>query len=205
MTRPAPRALLLDLAGVLALFDKDGRIRRLGVAAGLSPDEVRARLYDSGLVADADAGKLTAEQMRGELHRRLRLSVDVVDELWLSAFTPDPDALAALAHVDPAVPRGMLTNNDALLAELVPRRFPELVRGMDPVAFAGSLGVTKPDPDAYLRAIAGWSVEPHDVLFLDDSAINVDGARAAGLRAAQVAGADALAVALRDAGLAARP
>lgn len=201
MTRPAPRALLLDLAGVLSFFDKEGRLRRMAAAADLPEEEVTARIYGSGLVADADAGRLTADEMRTQLQRRLHLPGDVVDELWLSAVAPDPAALAALAHVDPALPRGLLTNNDALLADLLPRRYPELVAGMDPVAFAGVLGVTKPDPAAYLRPLAAWPVEPADVLFLDDSADNVDGARAAGLRAEQVAGAEELAAALRASGL----
>ncbi len=201
MTSP-PRGLLLDLAGVLAYFDKDGRIARLATAAGLSAAEVGARLYDSGLIEAGDAGELGAAELRAELIGRLGLPEDVdVDALWTSAFTPDPAAVAVLAHLDPALPRGVLTNNDALLAELLPRRFPELFAGMDPIAFAGALGVAKPDSAAYLRAIEHWSVDPGEVLFVDDSESNVDGARAAGLRAELAAGADELAAVLADTGL----
>ena len=201
MTSP-PRGLLLDLAGVLADFDRDGRIARLAAAAGLSAAEVSARLYDSGLVDAADAGELNAAQLRAELIGRLGLpDAADVDALWASAFTPDPAALAVLARLDPALPRGVLTNNDALLAELLPRRFPDLFAGMDPIAFAGALGVAKPDPAAYLRAIKHWPVDPGEVLFVDDSAANVDGARAAGLRAAPATGADELAAVLADTGL----
>lgn len=197
-----PQGLLLDLAGVLADFDKNGRITRLAAASGLPAQEVAARLYDSGLVEAADAGELSAAQVRDELIRRLVLPDDVdVDALWSSAFTPDDAALAVLARLDPALPQGVLTNNDALLAQVLPRRLPELFAGMDPIAFAGALGVAKPRPEAYLRTIDHWRLRPDQVLFVDDSAANVDGARAAGLRAEAAVGADQLAAVLTAAGL----
>jgi glucose-1-phosphatase len=197
-----PRALLLDLAGVLADFDRDSRIDRLAAAAGLSSGEVATRLYDSGLVAAADAGELGAAAFRAELVGRLGLPDDAdLDELWTSAFTPYPGAVALLERLDPALPRGLLTNNDALLATLLPRRFPGLFARMDPIAFAGALGVAKPDAAAYLHAIESWAVDPGEVLFVDDSEQNVDGARAAGLRAERAAGVDELTAVLVSAGL----
>ena len=197
-----PRALLLDLAGVLADFDRDGRTARLAAAAGLIPDEVDARLYDSGLVPAADAGEVSAGEFRTELRGRLGLPDDeTAERLWASAFTPDPGALAVLAELDPGLPRGVLTNNDALLAQVLPRLLPEVFAGMDPIAFAGALGAAKPDAEAYLRAVAPWGLAAADVLFVDDSVANVDGARAAGLRAEQATGAEELAAVLTTAGL----
>jgi HAD superfamily hydrolase (TIGR01509 family) len=198
----APRALLLDFAGVLADFDRDGRTARLASAAGLTPDEVDAHLYDSGLVPAADGGEVTAEEFRTELRERLGLPDDeTAERLWASAFTPDPAALAVLVELDPGLPRGVLSNNDALLAQVLPRLLPEVFAGMDPIAFAGALGAAKPDAEAYLRAVAPWGVDPADVLFVDDSVANVDGARAAGLQAEQAAGAEELAAVLAGAGL----
>jgi HAD superfamily hydrolase (TIGR01509 family) len=197
-----PRALLLDLAGVLADFDRDGRTARLAEVAGVSAEEVDARLYDSGLVPAADAGEVSAEEFRAELRTRLGLPDDETTErLWASAFTPDPAALAVLADLDPGLPRGVLTNNDALLGRVLPRLLPEVFAGMDPIAFAGALGAAKPDAEAYLCAVAPWGVNAADVLFIDDSEANVDGARAAGLRAEQAAGADELAAVLAAARL----
>ena len=203
----SPRALLLDVAGVLAHFDRAGRTARLAEAAGLTPQEVTDRLYGSGLIAAADAGRVSKDELRTELRTRLALPDDeTVERLWASAFTPDPEALAVLARLDAELPRGVLTNNDALLAEVLPRRLPEVFAGMDPIAFAGALGVPKPEATAYLRAIAPWGGAPRgvtagEVLFVDDSATNVAGARAAGLRGELAAGADELAAVLTAAGL----
>jgi putative hydrolase of the HAD superfamily len=168
----------------------------------VTPAEVDTRLYDSGLVAAADAGEVAAAEFRSELRRRLGLPDDATTErLWASAFTPDPAALAVLSGLDPGLPRGVLSNNDALLAQVLPRLLPEVFAGMDPIAFAGALGAAKPDAAAYLRAVAPWGLGPDDVLFVDDSATNVDGARAAGLRAERAAGAKELADVLTAAGL----
>ena len=45
------------------------------------------------------------------------------------------------------------------------------------------IGARKPDPDAFLLVCKKMSTHPKDVLFIDDSAANVEGARAAGIDA----------------------
>jgi putative hydrolase of the HAD superfamily len=47
------------------------------------------------------------------------------------------------------------------------------------------LGVTKPDPGFFAAAARRVGAEPSTILFIDDSARNVEGARAAGLAAEQ--------------------
>lgn len=46
-----------------------------------------------------------------------------------------------------------------------------------------TLGVHKPEPQAFLLAAGALGVAPQEVLFIDDKAENVDGARAVGMRA----------------------
>ena len=116
MTRPVPRALLLDLAGVLSFFDKEGRLRRMAAAADLPEEEVTARIYGSGLVADADAGRLTADEMRTQLQGRLDLPAIV-------AAYADPGVRLHLLS-NPHNPTGVVHTADELrtLAEAAAAR-----------------------------------------------------------------------------------
>ena len=53
----------------------------------------------------------------------------------------------------------------------------------DVSCYSYELGVAKPDPEFFVRATERIGADPGRVLFVDDNASNVDGARAAGLHA----------------------
>jgi putative hydrolase of the HAD superfamily len=75
-----------------------------------------------------------------------------------------------------------------LLADTVPHALPTLFPAFaDRVLCSGALGVAKPSPDAYHRAVERLGHAPQRTLFLDDNFANVEGAREAGLFAEHVA------------------
>jgi HAD superfamily hydrolase (TIGR01509 family) len=63
------------------------------------------------------------------------------------------------------------------------------------------LGAVKPDAEIYERVIQRLPTTPDRVLFIDDNAINVEGARASGLRSEQVRGVAEARAALSSYGL----
>jgi putative hydrolase of the HAD superfamily len=70
------------------------------------------------------------------------------------------------------------------------------------VAFSSCyLGLRKPEPAIYLRALDILGSKPERVLFIDDRQENVAGGLAAGMKAIQFTGADALRAALEDLGV----
>lgn len=70
------------------------------------------------------------------------------------------------------------------------------------VAFSSCyMGLRKPDPAIYLRALDILGRLPERVLFIDDRQENVAGGLAAGMKAIQFTGADALRAALEDLGV----
>jgi putative hydrolase of the HAD superfamily len=70
------------------------------------------------------------------------------------------------------------------------------------VAFSSCyVGLRKPEPAIYLRALDILGCLPERVLFIDDRQENVDGGSAAGMKAIQFTGADALRAALEELGV----
>ncbi len=63
------------------------------------------------------------------------------------------------------------------------------------------LGHCKPDVEAFQAVVRALGVPAHEIVFLDDNLVNVEGARNAGLRAEQVDGVGGACVALRAAGI----
>jgi putative hydrolase of the HAD superfamily len=76
----------------------------------------------------------------------------------------------------------VLSNNSALMAEHWPTIVPPLAPLFHGRMFcSGQLRAAKPSPAAYLRCLDGLAVTPGATLFVDDSAVNVAGARQVGL------------------------
>src|SRR5690606_27324266 len=52
---------------------------------------------------------------------------------------------------------------------------------VDTVVLSGDEGVAKPEPDSYLRVARRLDLDPGECVFVDDLAVNVRGAAAAGM------------------------
>jgi putative hydrolase of the HAD superfamily len=77
---------------------------------------------------------------------------------------------------------GLLSNLPSPLAHAL-RAAPGFLDHFDQVTFSCELGVIKPHPEIYRHAIVNLKIAPADGLFIDDRPQNIEGARAAGLRA----------------------
>jgi glucose-1-phosphatase len=199
----AARHLLLDLAGVLCRFDSAARLEHLAAVSGLEITEVDQRLYGSGIVDRCDRGELDAAGIRDVLRDQLGLDCDDLElaRLWASAFTPDDQVLAVVDSVAPGVTRTLLTNNDALLRDSLPLVLPAVHARIAIPLFSATTRATKPSPTAYAAALTVLGAAPADVLFVDDSKSNVDGARRMGIAAIRFTSAESLRSELAGAGL----
>lgn len=99
------------------------------------------------------------------------------------------------------VPLFAITNFAAdTFAECLPR-FPFLADSFRDVVVSGREGVVKPDPAIYRLLLDRNGLDAARCLFIDDSAANVRGAEAVGMRAHHFQDAAGLEAALRDLGL----
>jgi 2-haloacid dehalogenase len=69
------------------------------------------------------------------------------------------------------------------------------------IVVSGEVKLLKPDPAIYWLALDRFRLGPSDALFIDDRAINVDGARAIGMKAHLFTGAADLQARLEAEGL----
>jgi glucose-1-phosphatase len=197
------RHLLLDLAGVLCRFDAAARLERLATVSRLETSDIDERLYGCGIVDQCDRGEMDAADIRGVLREQLGLHCDDLElaQLWASAFAPDERVLAVVDDVAPGVTRSLLTNNDALLRDSLPLVLPSVHARIAIPLFSATIRVTKPSPAAFAAALAVLGAAPADVLFVDDSESNIDGARRMGIAAIHFTSAELLRSELAGAGL----
>ena len=191
--------VVFDLGGVLCRFDPEARVRALAAASGWSSDAVRAHVWGSGRDADADSGRLTVAEAFALASLDGALDVATVLACWRAAFAPDADVLAIAERV--SVPRAVLTNNGPVVEALFSDQLAPVAERCSPVMLSWRLGATKPSREVYDRAAARLERSPDELLMVDDTTRNVDGARAAGWDAIEFAGADELAGEMRARGL----
>ncbi len=183
-----PDIVLFDLGGVLIeLAD----IQSMGRFFGEEPEEeVWRRWLACPWVRRFERGQCSPDAFaRGMVES---WSMRASPEAFLEAFIRWPRGLMpgarALAEaVRARVPIGCLSNTNALHADR--HASEEGVYGLfDHRFLSHELGLVKPDPEIFEHVLGVLGCRPERVLFLDDNAINVEGARAAGLRAERARG-----------------
>lgn len=183
------RVVLFDIGGVL--------VELSGVPAMLawmenrvSRDELLTMWLTSPVVRAFETGRVTADVFADELIAEMALPVR--RERLLEEFTrwPTglfPGALELVGRVPPRYVRATLCNTNAL-------HWPRLMTDLKLASafdhhFASHLiAKIKPDEEAFHHVTEQLGCRPEEVLFMDDSRLNVEAAKRVGMKAVQAKG-----------------
>ncbi|HLI11744.1 MAG TPA: HAD-IA family hydrolase [Alphaproteobacteria bacterium] len=184
-------ALVFDLGGVIVLHDNEALYRRLGARCA-APDaavRIKREAEDPRYAIGALTIPTLHEALRHELGYRDDWAGFLAD--WCSHFTID-GAMLALVETLAAEHRVLLFSNtnrehwEFLCAAT------QGVLGRLEAHLSYELGAMKPFPEAFRRMAARAGIAPARSLFIDDLAVNVEGARRAGFQAELFTGRRAL-------------
>lgn len=196
MAPAPPRLVIFDMDGVLIRYDVATRRAGMAALAGLSPDAVAHRVWESGIEEDGDTGALSSDGYLDAVGRAL--GVPFGRREWVAtrraAMKLDTAAAELARRAGERVRLVLLTNNGYLMKEHFDVLVPEL-RAIFGTAMhvAAEFGTKKPDPDIYRRLAALYGAAPHEAMMIDDKAGHVAGARDAGLEGHVFTGAEGLA------------
>ena len=198
------RAVIFDCGGVLFDFDQGRRLEVLSQASGLARPVLQERIWGSGLDSASDHGKLALEQICRRLNEALEqnLSEEVLADLMTSAFDLRPEVLDLARRLMDGILRGTLTNNGPLIDLGLRRNFPELVEAIpENRYFSYQFKAAKPEPAVYRALEVRLGLAGSEILLIDDSQANVDGAQQAGWQAIAFKDATDLVAELTELGL----
>ena len=197
----APSLLLLDLDGVLRRRPPDGPVEDgFGLVRG-----TLARV-SSSLAGPATAGRATDEQWRAAVRERLveegllppARAADAV-AAWTRTGEVIGEALDLVRLVRKRCRVALLSNaTDRLPRDLAALG---LDREVDAVVSSARIGVAKPSPEAFRRALRILQHSPSGTLFCDDNAVNTEAARTVGIDAVHTPDFPSLHAALSSRGL----
>ena len=185
------KAIVFDLGGVLIDLDFDRCVRAFREILGYERiTEILDLWHQKGIYGDMEAGLITADEFRAEVLRESRpgcVPADV-DRAMAGLLTGmDPDKVPLLEELSRKYTLYGLSNNN----EISVRRMHDIYEenGLDwrrifrKEFISCRMKMLKPSREIFDAAAAEIGLPPAEILFVDDSQTNVDGALAAGWQA----------------------
>jgi HAD superfamily hydrolase (TIGR01509 family) len=197
-------ALLFDLGRVVLDIDFGKAISCWAGHAGCAPDDIVKRFVRAEAYRDHEVGKISDADYFETL--RAALGVKLSDaqflEGWNAIFAGEMPGIAPLlARAAKRLPLYVFSNTNNAHVEYFTEAYAGLLGHFREIFLSSTIGLRKPDAAAYDHVVNAIGVPASRILFFDDLAENVEGARARGLTAVQVTSSDDVARALAALGI----
>ena len=209
MTRPllapdAADALLFDLGRVVLDIDFDKTLACWAAHAGCEPARLVGRFTRGEIYQRHERGEIGDAEFFAAL--RTSLGVELTDdqflEGWNAVFAGEMPGIAPLlARAAQRMPLYAFSNTNGAHVEHFSQAYADVLGHFRELFLSSTIGLRKPDAAAYDHVVKAIGVAPKRIVFFDDLAENIEGARARGLTAVHVRSPDDVAEALATLGI----
>ena len=192
---------LFDFDKTLYSYDFRRRLPEFARLGGVSQYQLASSWWAAGFERRAESGEWpTASEYLSEFARVTGAREFTLEE-WASArllaMTRIDGSVAALRRAAELGTVSLLSNNPSVFAAALPQLAPDVCALVgDNRLISCELGIRKPSPEAYARALDHYGARASDTFFADDSLENVLGARSLGIHAHHFTDVDSLDAAL---------
>jgi len=204
LTPNSADALLFDLGRVVLDIDFSKVVASWAGHAGCEPSQLVGRFSPDETWKRHERGEISDAAFFEGL--RASLGIDITDiqflEVWNAIFAGEmPGIGAMLARAGTRLPLYAFSNTNGAHVEHFSRAYADLLGHFREIYLSSTIGLRKPEAAAYDHVVKEIGVPASRILFFDDSAENVAGARARGLSAVHVRSPDDIATALAALGI----
>jgi putative hydrolase of the HAD superfamily len=182
-------ALVFDFGGVLIEIDFDRVFARWAELAGVDAGIVKQRFDHGEAYQQHERGEIDApayfQALRGSLG--IDLTDDDFADGWQQVFGPQiEETVALLPRLAGRVPLALFSNTNAMHYRYWSQRYAQALRPFGQRFISCEMGVRKPERASFEHVARALGVRPERILFFDDTAANIEGAKAAGVPAVWV-------------------
>lgn len=185
------KALIFDMGGVLVDLDIEDCKRAFKEDLGYYRiDEIIDPCHQKGIYGDLEEGLISPEEFRNAVLDESRQGArpeDVDKAMWHILVGIEPYKADLLKRLSESYELYMLSNNNGICLPRSREIFADAGVPLDDIFrkcyFSFEMKALKPSEAFYKAVMEDIGLAKEDMLFIDDSQKNVDGARAAGLPA----------------------
>jgi putative hydrolase of the HAD superfamily len=197
-------ALLFDLGRVVLDIDFTRVVASWAGHAGCEPGHLVSRFSPDEAWHRHERGEISDAAFFESL--RASLGIGITDlqflEGWNAIFIGEmPGIAATLARARARLPLYAFSNTNGAHVEYFSRAYADVLGHFREIYLSSAIGLRKPEAAAYDHVVKAIGVPASRIVFFDDSAENVAGARARGLTAVHVTSPDDVARALAALGI----
>ncbi|MET0676350.1 MAG: HAD-IA family hydrolase [Bradyrhizobium sp.] len=204
---PAPHSadvLLFDLGRVVLDISFDRVMACWAGHAGCTAADLAPRFVVNDSFKHHEIGRIDDAAFFDGL--RQSLGIAITDEQfldgWNSIFTGEMEGIAPLlARAGQRMPLYAFSNTNPAHIAHFSQAYADVLSHFREIFLSSTIGLRKPDAEAYDHVVKAIGVPASRILFFDDSAANIEGARARGLSAIHVTSTDDVAKALTALGI----
>src|SRR5438034_10654264 len=193
----AADALLFDLGRVVLDIDFSKALTCWATHAGCTPADLAARFVREEPYRQHEIGKIDDAAYFESLRATLGIGLTDAEFLegWNAIFAGEMPGIA-LAGAAQRLPLYAFSNTNPAHVTHFSQAYADVLSHFRQIFLSSNIGLRKPDAEAYDHVVRAIGVPASRILFFDDSAANIEGARARGLCAIHVTSTDDVARAL---------
>jgi glucose-1-phosphatase len=197
-------ALLFDLGRVVLDVDFNRALACWAGHAGCEPAQLVAQFAPDDAFKRHERGESSDADFFASL--RASLGINVTDaqflEGWNAIFAGEmPDIADLLARAARRLPLYAFSNTNRAHEAHFSKHFADVLGHFQKLFLSSTIGLRKPDAAAYDHVVKAIGVPAERIVFFDDVAENIEGARARGLMAVHVTSTRDVAEALTALGM----
>jgi glucose-1-phosphatase len=197
-------ALLFDLGRVLIDIDLNKTLACWAGHAGCEPADLVGRFSPDQTFKRHETGEISDAEFFESLRTSLgiKLSDSQFLDGWNAIFVGEVPGMARLlARAAKRLPLYVFSNTNGAHIEHFSARYAALLGHFRRIFLSSAIGLRKPDAKAYDHVVQAIGVPASRIVFFDDLAENIEGAKARGLIGVHVTSPDDVAGALTALGI----
>jgi putative hydrolase of the HAD superfamily len=201
---PSADVLLFDLGRVVLDISFDRVMACWAGHAGCTPADLATRFIVDDSFKHHEIGRIDDAAFFASLRQSLGIPLTDAQFLegWNAIFTGEMPGIAPLlAGAARRMPLYAFSNTNPAHVAHFSQAYADVLSHFREIFLSSTIGLRKPDGEAYDHVIRAIGVPASRILFFDDSAANIEGARARGLSAIHVTSTDDVARALTALGI----
>ena len=183
------KALLYDMGGVLVRTDHEAVFRHWAAASREPIANLRRRWQVSDAYRAFEVGNIGFEEFAASLSGQLEITLSLEDwrKGWnkLLAGTFD-DVLAQAERIGDTIPQCIFTNTNPVHEARWRELYGHRLAIFHHIYVSSTIGLRKPNAEAYRHVAADMGFRCGDITFLDDNAENIAGAEGVGMETVHV-------------------